>query len=77
MFRDRPTLGFKVCVWGLRLWFLGGQASFFFGVVARSFARSLSLSLPPSLGGEREGGDGDRQVCAGDAWAILGFKVCV
>ena len=50
---------------------MGCQVSFFFGVVALSFARSLalSLSLSPFFSGGREGRVGGRQVCAGDAWA--------
>ena len=76
MFRDRPTLGFKVCVQGLgfRVLVLGWSGVLFLGgcrSLVRSLALSLSLSPPSSLG------VGGRQVCAGDAWATLGFKVCV
>ena len=82
---NRATLGFKVCVQGLgfRVLVLGWSGVLFFGgcrslvrSLALSLSLSLSLSLPSSLGGQR-GGVGGRQVCAGDAWATLGFKVCV
>ena len=61
MFRDRPTLGFKVCVQGLgfRVLVLGWSGVLFFGglSLARSLARSLSLFLFISfLGAERQGG---------------------
>ena len=62
MFRDRPTLGFKVCVQGLgfRVLVLGWSGVLFFRgcrslVRSLALSLSLSLSLPSSLGGERGG----------------------
>ena len=67
MFRDRPTLGFKVCVQGLgfRVLVLGWSGVLFFGgcrSLVRSLALSLSLSLYLLLWGQRDkGGSKDMQ----------------